>query len=240
MQQVLGGRDRHQVAARRRAPSDRGRRRAAAWADALHAAPRRVPQGAAPHARACSMHAHAPCAMHHAPCTMRHAPCATHHALSSSRRGSASLVPPVPRPPPRPCLPAPASRPPPRPTTPVKLSSHNSSLTRPPARPRAHRSASSPRPTPPPCRCCNSHCCRQTPAVPCRPLPDPCQTLARPLPNPAAALGPWRGMLIEAREDARSRGEAPLHWRQVGKAATLVMRTCMCTHVHRWTRRRRW
>ena len=85
--------------------------------------------------------------------------------------------------------------------------------------------------------------CRPSPD-PCqtlaRPLPDPCQTLARPLPDPAAALGPWRGMLIEAREDARSRGEAPLHWRQVRKAATLVICTCMYTHVHRWTRRRRW
>ena len=134
-------------------------------------------------------HTHAPAActhMHHAPCTMRHAPCATHHALSSSRRGSASLVPPVPRPPPRPCLPAPASRPPPRPTTPVKLSSHNSSLTRPPARPRA-RTGLHPRQ--------DLHRRRAdaaAAAAPGKPLPSLARPLAcpchRPLSCPAAAL----------------------------------------------------
>ena len=40
VQQVLGGCDRHQVAARRRAPSDGGGRGAAARADSLHATPR--------------------------------------------------------------------------------------------------------------------------------------------------------------------------------------------------------
>ena len=94
------------------------------------------------------------------PHTHAHAACPhMHHAHSSSRRGSASLVPPIPRP----CLVAP--RPPPRPTTPVPLSSPDSSLTRPPARPPAHRSASSPRPTPPPCRCCSSPCSRRAAAL---------------------------------------------------------------------------
>eukprot|EP00964_Phaeocystis_antarctica_P130913 scaffold94781_cov61-Phaeocystis_antarctica.AAC.4 len=56
VQQVLGGCDRHQVAPRRRAPSDGRGRGAAARPDSLHAAPRRVPQGAAS-----SVHACAPC-----------------------------------------------------------------------------------------------------------------------------------------------------------------------------------
>ena len=166
------------------------------------------------------------------------------HIAPQGPRAQSCPPPPHASPPARRLLPP--TSPPPRPITPITPSTPylSPSLTGSPAHPPSHRSASSPRPTPPPCRCCNSHCCRQTPAVPrqtlARPLPDPCQTLVRPLSDPAAALGPWRGMLIEAREDARSRGEAPLHWRQVGKAATLVMYICIYTHVHRWTRRRRW
>ena len=162
------------------------------------------------------------------------------HIAPQGPRAQSCPPPPHASPPARRLLPP--TRPPPRPIPPIHSPLHTSlppSLAHPPTHPptglhprqdlhRRHADAAT-----------ATAAGKPLPSL-ARPLPDPCQTLARPLSDPAAALGPWRGMLIEAREDARSRGEAPLHWRQVGKAATLVMYICIYTHVHRWTRRRRW